>query len=53
MHVIVFDNGDPDRVDLIGPFGSFEDAERWARAALDPFGAAWVAEPLLTPAAYS
>lgn len=49
MYVVVFDNGDPDRVELIGPFASSGAATDWGSAALEPLGAAWVVEPLFHP----
>jgi hypothetical protein len=49
MWVIVFDNGDPKRVELIGPFSSEEAAQDWGRAALDPFDAAWMVERITRP----
>ena len=49
MYVIVFDAGDPDRVELIGPFASDAAATEWGRGALDPMDAVWAVEHVIAP----
>ena len=48
MYVVVV-HGTSDDPEIVGPFETFEEADAWGKAFLDPENAAWYVQRVIAP----